>query len=306
MDKKASRNSIPILSPAEQYLHHFGEAKPFDQQLQSKNQHFHINRIEEAKEHIHFPLSPHRKTTYDFIFLVEGSSKRSKGLNEYLFSAGEFFFLPAWQITTHEYYTPDAKGFFCQFDGELLNSAYINHNRISDFPFLQYSGSPLVNVDPQVIPFLINIFERLEGLYNQPQENHLDLFRLYLLTLFTELNRFAPVSEITNNSAAIRVTNDYKNNLAKHIFEKQKVAEYAAMLGLTPNHLNKCVKTATGKTAQDLLNEMLLLEAKVLLKQTNLNVSEIAYRVSKQDPSNFGRFFKTKTGLTPADYRRVD
>jgi AraC family transcriptional regulator, transcriptional activator of pobA len=53
---------------------------------------FHINRIEDVLPNIKFPLPPHRKTVYDFIFLTEGTSKRSKGLDEYEFLGGTFFF----------------------------------------------------------------------------------------------------------------------------------------------------------------------------------------------------------------------
>jgi AraC-like DNA-binding protein len=75
------------------------------------------------------------------------------------------------------------------------------------------------------------------------------------------------------------------------------------MLHVSPNHLNKCVKATTGKSAHDLLNEMLLLEAKVLLKQTNLNVTEIAYKIGKNEISDFARFFKAQTGMKPGEYR---
>ena len=73
-----------------------------------------------------------------------------------------------------------------------------------------------------------------------------------------------------------------------------------------PNHLNKCVKAATGKSAQDLLSEMVLLEAKVLLRQTSLSVNEIAFKIGKEDTSDFIRFFKSKTNLTPTEYRKTD
>ena len=69
MDKRASLNSIPVLNPEEQHRHHFGHNRLWEKQLESGFHQFHINRIEEAKELIRFPLSPHRKTTYDFIFL---------------------------------------------------------------------------------------------------------------------------------------------------------------------------------------------------------------------------------------------
>ena len=77
------------------------------------------------------------------------------------------------------------------------------------------------------------------------------------------------------------------------------------MLSVTPNHLNKCVKSTIGKSAHDLLSEMILLEAKVLLKQTSLSVSEIAYQVGRNEISDFGRFFKSGTGLTPGEYRKI-
>lgn len=48
---------------------------------------------------------------------------------------------------------------------------------------------------------------------------------------------------------------------------------------------------------------MLLLEAKVLLKQTNLNISEIAFKIGKNEISDFARFFKVKTGMRTSEYR---
>ena len=84
------------------------------------------------------------------------------------------------------------------------------------------------------------------------------------------------------------------------------MAEYAGLLNVSPNHLNKCVKSTTGKSAQDLLSEMVLLEAKVLLRQTSLSVNEIAFRIGKEDSSDFIRFFKSKTNLTPTEYRKTD
>ena len=105
--------------------------------------------------------------------------------------------------------------------------------------------------------------------------------------------------------AALFISQQYKNLLAKNIYQNQRVTDYAKLLAVTSNHLNKCVKSITGKSAQDLLNEMLLLEAKVLLKQTDLQISEIAFKLKEQNPGDFGRFFKSKTGTTPGKYRQM-
>lgn len=60
-----------------------------------------------------------------------------------------------------------------------------------------------------------------------------------------------------------------------------------------------------GKSAHDVLNEMLLLEAKVLLKQTNMTISEISYKIGKNEISDFARFFKAQTGMKPSEYRTL-
>lgn len=80
---------------------------------------------------------------------------------------------------------------------------------------------------------------------------------------------------------------------------------YADLLAVTADYLNKCVKAATGKSAHDLLGDMILMEAKALLRQTSLSVSEIAFEIGKEDLSDFTRFFKNKTGLKPSDYRQL-
>jgi transcriptional regulator GlxA family with amidase domain len=62
-------------------------------------------------------------------------------------------------------------------------------------------------------------------------------------------------------------------------------------------------KAATGKSAHNLLDEMRVLEAKVLLKQTDLTIGEIAFKIGRFEPSDFSRFFKANTGMTPLKYR---
>ncbi len=99
------------------------------------------------------------------------------------------------------------------------------------------------------------------------------------------------------------MTEQYKNALSQHIYQKQKVTDYAEMLSVTPNHLNKCVKSSTGKSAHDLLSEMLILEAKVLLKQTNMTISEVAYKIGRNEISDFARFFKAQTGMKSSEFR---
>jgi AraC family transcriptional regulator, transcriptional activator of pobA len=294
--------SIPIWQLDEMSVHHFGQAQtPL---FGSTTQHiFHINKLEDYLDKLNFPLPPHRKPVYDFLFLTRGTTRRSKALNNYEIGADTFFFLPAHQITNHDFMSKDTEGYFCHFDFDIFTKNLPELNILRDFPFLQFIGDPIVEINASIRPFILNLFQRLEAEYKQEKIDNFNIIAVYLFTLFSEIKRFYNPSVSTKRSSALTITQNFKDALSNHIYEKQKVSEYANMLSVSPNHLNKCVKHATGQSAQDLLNEMVLLEAKILLRQTDLSINEIAFKISQQDASDFSRFFKAKTGFTPKQYK---
>jgi AraC-like DNA-binding protein len=296
---------IPTLGPFD-FREAFFEASAQAQALRPPSNYFYISRIENFKDAMKLPLLPHRKTVHDFMFLTRGHTARSKGLDKHDITANSFFFLPAYQITTHDPMTADAAGFYCHFDGEVLRKNFVRHDLTTEFSFLQLVGRPVVCIAEEAVSQAVALLTSIETEYLSQRPDSYALIQMYLLTLFVLVRRYAAAPEREAPNAALRITQQYKNALAQHIGEKHLVAEYAALLAVSPNHLHKCVKAITGKSAHDLLDEMILLEAKVLLKQSSLTISEIAYRIGEQDPSDFGRFFKAKTQLTPTEYRQLD
>lgn len=85
----------------------------------------------------------------------------------------------------------------------------------------------------------------------------------------------------------------------------RKVTNYANLLHLSPNHLNKIIKAETGKPASEIINQICVLEAKVLLVQTQLDISEIATELGFEDISYFSRFFRRYAGVSPREYRQM-
>ena len=290
---------IPTIEPSLTDGFHFGKVQ-WQWRIPAQHHLFHINRLEDYLDKLSFPLPPHRKTIFDLLFLTKGSSIRSKGLNQYQIEPGQFFFLPALQITSHESMSPDTEGFFLHFSPDLFSDfPYI----LSPFSFLNFLSNPIVSIPQEEQTPILNIFYRLERINKDLKQKDLELVKWYLLTLLTEVNRFAmsePTS--TKENAAARLTAEYKDALSQHIYQHQSVRDYAEMLHVTPNHLNKCVKRIVNKTAQKLLNEMLILEAKSLLKYSGLPISQIAEKLCGQTPSNFTRFFKSQTGLSPKQF----
>ena len=289
---------IPTLEIPSLDEFHFGKV-----QWRFAKQHslFHINRLEDARDKLSFPIPPHRKTVYDLLFLTNGESVRSKGLNQYSFGKNQFFFQPALQITSHESMSADIEGFFLHFSPKIFSDLlhHLNH-----FPFLFFNTPPVVSIPAEDVPPILNILERLLTLYETSREKGFDLIGWYLLALFREVNHHnnsqLAGEEVRGSSAVL--TQQYKDALTEHIYTHRTVEAFAKMLHVTPNHLNKCVKKTLNKTAQSLLNEMLILEAQSLLKYSNLTISQIADKLYRSSPSNFSRFFKNQTGISPSSY----
>jgi AraC-like DNA-binding protein len=75
-------------------------------------------------------------------------------------------------------------------------------------------------------------------------------------------------------------------------------------LCVTAKHLSKVVRQTSGKSANDLIDEYVALEAKALLKSTNMTVEQIADELNFPSQSFFGKYFKRVTGSSPSEYRR--
>jgi AraC family transcriptional activator of pobA len=91
--------------------------------------------------------------------------------------------------------------------------------------------------------------------------------------------------------------------LEAHHLERWSVADYAEALSVTPTHLNRITRTATGDTASHLILNRLIREARRNLVYTNLPVTTIAYALGFEDPAYFSRVYAAATGLSPRAFR---
>ena len=81
------------------------------------------------------------------------------------------------------------------------------------------------------------------------------------------------------------------------------VGYYADKMCVTPKYLSKIVKDTSGRSVPDWLNELLILDAKNMLRHSDLTIKEISARLNFPSQSFFFRFFKNHTGQTPTQYR---
>jgi AraC family transcriptional activator of pobA len=95
----------------------------------------------------------------------------------------------------------------------------------------------------------------------------------------------------------------FEELLEQHLKDRWSVSQYAAALSVTPAHLSRVTRSATGHCASDLILHRTIREARRNLVYTNLPISTIAYTLGFDDPAYFSRVYSTATGLSPSAFR---
>ena len=123
------------------------------------------------------------------------------------------------------------------------------------------------------------------------------------------------VMSIWSKSLQQKPQNHVQSSRSRVIYEKflklvteyhtqyRNVGFYADKLSLTPKYLSKLVKNESGRSAPEWIDAYVILEAKNLLKHSNIAIKEIVYKLNFPNQSVFYKFFKMRTGMTPSEYR---
>lgn len=280
-----------------------GEDNPIHLLFKSNSDHFFCLEIEDMMQMQH-PVPPSKHSCHTLIFISSGLHVMKLGYQEYTSTDNEIIVIPAGQIFSLENINNIHKGFICQFHPDILIGKYGSREMINEFDFMKISGNPKITLDVNDVTDITTILKRLHKEYSETSSANLNIVQSYLITLFYEMNKNS-VKSAKSISAAEVITNKFKELIYTNIKTHHQVNYYASLLNVTPNHLNKSVKAITNKTAATWIDETILLEAKYLLFQTSLSVSEIAMQVGHEDHSYFSRFFKKFEGITPIQYRKL-
>ncbi len=111
-----------------------------------------------------------------------------------------------------------------------------------------------------------------------------------------------PKGQVTTESVGVQ---RFKQLIEQHFLEHWQVADYAKALSISPTHLSRLTRAATGESASRLIEARLLREARRNLAYTNLSISTIAYALGYTDPAYFSRVFTQDAGISPRKFREA-
>ncbi|RYE23434.1 MAG: AraC family transcriptional regulator [Sphingobacteriales bacterium] len=261
--------------------------------------------VEEMYKHVHHAIPPSRSITHILIYLTDGEAFMKIGSDTYTISKGEMLIVPAGQVFSFEDYSDSIynKGFICVFHEDIFVGKLFKSKVIKDFEFLQVWGNPKIELG-ETNEVVSAILSHLSAEFQQQGLGRMDIIQSQFMALLCEINAVYKPLSVSKQTAAVGLSNKFKELLSKHTYTHHMVSDYAMLLNVSPNHLNKTVKSITGKSPTKWIDEALVLEAKVLLYQTDLSISQVANDVGIADQSYFSRLFKKYEGITPVQFRK--
>lgn len=205
----------------------------------------------------------------------------------------------------------DQGGDFCIFTDDFLvkeKSGVV----LDDLPIFKAGGYPIFQLSEEEVEEISFIFRKMHKEMTSDYTFKYDLLRNYVLELIHYGQKLQPATALypTHNASA-RVVSLFIELLERQFpieSPRQKLrlrtaSDYADTLAVHVNHLNKVLKENTGSTTTSIISKRIIQEAKILLKQTDWNVSEIAGCLGFEEVAHFSNFFRKQTSLTPVGFR---
>lgn len=205
----------------------------------------------------------------------------------------------------------DQTGMFCIFTPGFLspaNSGVV----LEDLPIFQPGGLPVFQLAPTEVAEIEYIFRKMQKELAADYKYKYDLLRNLVSELIHYGQKLQPISALsTTQNASQRISSLFTELLerqfplesARQRLNLRAPKDYADRLAVHVNHLNKVLKETTGCTTTEIISKRVIQEAKILLRQTDRSVADIAYALGFDDLAHFSNYFKKQTSLAPLVFR---
>ena len=212
------------------------------------------------------------------------------------------FFSPFHFVTARQ--NSNLKGQSIQFSESFVHRAFESSRFHEDFPFFWSDNNVFILGEEEAAP-LIQLGEKIIYEYNALSRYADLMVRDYLHIFLILAKRIIGTREAVEDISADYALFRQFFMLVNKSWPVIRTVEGAAKaLAVTPAHLWLIVKRLSGQTPLEIINQRVLRDAQNMLLHSELNVSEIGFRLEFRERPHFTRFFKNLTGLSPVEYIR--
>jgi len=247
---------------------------------------------------------PHKHNFYHLVLFTQGGGSHAVDFQQYPVLPYQIYFMIPGQAHSWSF-EGAVDGYVINFSVDFFESFLLKHDYLEQFRF--FNGVPddsVINIPTEIQSEVGFIFERIISENESPEAGGSDMIRTLLLQLFIHIARVSkqPVAPMVTGYN-YTLLKSFQKLLEANFHTLKLPKEYAELLYITPNHLNALCNNLLNQSAGEVIRNRIILEAKRLLINFDLTVSEIARRLNFADNSYFTKFFKKQENLSPEEFR---
>lgn len=202
-------------------------------------------------------------------------------------------------------------GYFCLFKEDFLKESKLSES-VQNSALFKMGATPIFFLNETELGTLEKLFVKMMNVSESEYQYKHELLRTYVNLVIHEAMQLNPVeSSYQPKNASKRITLLFLELLERQFpiqslsqpLRLKSASDFAEALSVHVNHLNFSVKEITGKSTTVHITDRIIAEAKVLLRNTDWPISEIAFSLGFDYPTYFNNFFKKKTGYIPRSLR---
>jgi AraC family transcriptional regulator, transcriptional activator of pobA len=252
---------------------------------------------------------PYRRRDFFKVTLCRGGSRIHYADKVFSFEKQALVFSNPFIPYKWEHIEDEVSGFYVVFNARFFNE----FGNLMQYEVFQPTGTHVFELDDSQFDYLCSIVDKIEAELDSEYIHKYDVIRnlIYELIHFAMKTRPSTLIEQLPINASQRIYWLFLELLERQFpidenhteIKLRTASDFADQLNVHVNHLNRAVKDTSGKTTSNLISGRLLQEAKIMLKQSNWNISEIAYALGFVEVTHFNNFFKKLTNTSPGKYR---
>jgi len=254
-------------------------------------------------------------TIMDFysVSLKRNCGKMRYGQQKYDFDGGVMYFIAPNQVfgVEHDPSEPQQTGWMLLIHPDFLWNTSLA-KAINRYEYFGYAVNEALWLSEKEEAIIIGIMQNIQQEYH----SNIDKFSKQIIISQTEslLNyseRFYNRQFITREKSNHQVLERLETALTDYFNDDDLISKglptvgyVAQSLHVSPNYLSSLLKALTGQNTQQHIHGKLIEKAKEKLSTTDLSVSEIAYGLGFEHLQSFSKLFKSKTNLSPLEFRQ--
>ncbi len=278
------------------------------QNHQNPNAEFDVFKLEELfnRENLnHSPFHQHLVEFYIIILIEKGKGFHNIDFIDYEYKNGTLLTIRKDQI--HKFIKNDSvKGTLLLFTDEFLVSYLEKLEALKSLQlFNEILGVPKIQLSADELDKIYSLIDRIkEEYFNINDDYSLGIIRSELHILITTLFRIkSNNNQIFSKKKYLSEFIAFQNIVEQQVTKITKVKDYAKLLGLSTKTLNTITKNIVNLSAKEFIDDICNKQIKRLLINTELSIKEVAYKSGFEETTNFYKYFKRHTQLTPEQFR---